>query len=48
MLAGIAAGIPSSEADEGGVSSGRGVTLALTLNFRFPTEKAPPSDACNK
>jgi len=43
----MATGTPSREADEGGVNTGRGVTLAFTLNFRFPTEKDPPSDACN-
>jgi hypothetical protein len=43
----MATGTPSSNADEGRVRSGGGVPLALTLKSRFPTEKDPPSDACN-
>jgi hypothetical protein len=45
MFAGIAKGTPSGGARETDVSGG--VTLRLTLNFRFPTEKDPPSGDCN-
>src|SRR6185312_4802423 len=44
--AGIAAGIPSPGVAET-TGAGGGVTLCLTLSFRFPTENDPPSDACN-
>jgi hypothetical protein len=51
-LVGIATGSLStgangeSGATETGVSGG--VTLRLTLNFRFPTDKNPPSGDCSK
>jgi hypothetical protein len=44
-LAGIATGIPSSGATDTGVSGG--VTLRLTLNFRLPTDRNPPSGDCS-
>jgi hypothetical protein len=45
MFAGIAMGIPSGDLMETGVRGG--VTLRLILNFRFPTDKNPPSGDCN-